>query len=280
MWNVAGAYPQRWFRSLLTVDDTRRDAPGENGDPVITETQIEQLRQEGHDEDWISQEYFCSFFGTHTGAYYGKIVGEIDQRGQITEVPWMPEYPVFTVWDLGVADATAIWFGQAIGREVRIIDYFSASGEGLPYFARELRNRPYYYSNHWAPHDIEVRELGSGKSRKEMASTLGIHFRVVPNLPLQDGIDAARALLQRCFFDRIKCDSGLRALRGYHKEWAAKKGDYRSYPFHDKWSHGADAFRYLALIADREQAGFAPQTAVVTEFDLFPSDKKGSYPYA
>lgn len=269
MWQVARANPQRWFSSLLTIEDTKRDSPGENGGAAVTKDQIEQLRREGMDEDWIQQEYYCSFFGTHTGAYYGKIVGDIDQRGQIRDVPWEPEYPVFTAWDLGVADATAIWFGQICGRELHIIDYFEASGEGLPYFARELRNRPYYYSNHWAPHDIEVRELGSGKSRKEIASTLGIYFRVVPNLPLQDGIDAVRVVLNRCFFDRVKCDKGLRALRGYRKEWDAKKGDYRSYPFHDKWSHGADAFRYLALIADRESSAFAPATSVNTDFNIF-----------
>ena len=188
----------------------------------------------------------------------------------------MPEYPVFTVWDLGVADATAIWFGQIAGREIHIIDYYEAQGEGLPYFARELRSRPYFYANHYAPHDIEVRELGSGKSRKEMAANLGLYFRVVPNLPIQDGIDAARAILQRCWFDRIKCDIGLRALRNYHKEWDQKKGVYRSNPFHDKSSHGADAFRYLALIADRENAASAPATSVLTEFELFPGDRSNS----
>jgi hypothetical protein len=196
-------------------------------------------------------------------------MSELDQRGQITALPWQPEFPVFTVWDLGVADSTAIWFGQVAGREIHLVDYFEAQGEGLAYFLRELRNRPYFYGNHWAPHDIEVREFGSGKSRREMAAELGIYFRIVPNLPLADGIDAARALLQRCWFDRVKCDAGLRALRGYRKEWNQKKGTYQSHPFHDKWSHGADAFRYLSLVADREGSGYAPVVKVNTDFDVY-----------
>lgn len=270
LWENAQKNSEWWWASLKTVEETRRDAAGERGGYVVGPEQIERLRAEGVDEDYIQQEYYCSFYGAHTGSYYGKMIAQLQKDNQVRQVPHEPTLPVYTVWDLGVADATAIWFAQNVGREVHLIDYYEASGEGLPHFAKEVRSRPYVYSTHWAPHDIEVRELGTGVSRKEMALPLGINFRVVPNLPIQDGIDAARALLSRCFFDRTKCDLGLRALQNYSKEWNPKAGEYKSYPKHDKWSHGADAFRYLAIIAERENSVYVGNSGKCeTEFDIF-----------
>jgi hypothetical protein len=136
---------------------------------------------------------------------------------------------------------------QSTGREIRVIDYYEASGEGLAHYAKVLQSRPYVYSKHWAPHDIEVRELGSGRSRKETASNLGLQFQVVPNLPIEDGIEAARSLLSRCWFDREKTERGLNALGSYHKAYDEKLRDWKSFPNHDWSSHAADAFRYLAV---------------------------------
>lgn len=282
LWEMAQRNRDWWWSSVKTIDDTHRDAPGENGRPVIAPEQIERLYAEGVDADYVEQEYRCSFSGAFVGSYYGKILSELERNGRIREVSWEPTLPVYTVWDLGVADSTAVWFAQNLGREVHLIDYFETQGEGLPFFAKEIRNRPYVYSTHWAPHDIEVRELGSGVSRKETAMGLGIHFRVVPNLPVQDGIDAVRALLPRCFFDRNKCDGGLRSLQNYSKEWNPKAGEYKSYPKHDKWSHGADAMRYLALIAERENSVYAPtQRDCQVEYDIFGEEKKDAgFPFS
>lgn len=275
LYERALAQPHRWFVSYLTINDTRRDAPGENNQPIISRAQIDQLLADGQDPDFIEQEYYCSFYGSHVGAYYGRLIASLYQSNQVREVPYDPTLPVFTAWDLGMADSTAIWFAQLVGREIRLIDYYEASSEGLPHFAKVLRDRPYVYSNHWAPHDIEVRELGTGQSRKEMASRLGVNFRIVPKLPISDGINAVRALLPRCWFDLLKCDLGLRHLQNYEKEWNKKKGDFNSYPKHDKSSHAADAFRYLALIADKESSSYMEAPTIETEFDLF-EDKKGN----
>jgi phage terminase large subunit len=226
-----------WFCERLTIDDTG----------VLTEKDMNQERREGMSEEMIQQEYYCSFEGVAFGAYYGKQLQSAENDGRIGKVLYETELGVETWWDLGIGDSTAIWFTQSTGREIRIIDYYEASGEGLAHYAKTLQSKPYVYSRHHAPHDIEVRELGSGRSRKETASALGIQFDVVPNLPIEDGIEAARSLLSRCWFDRQKCERGLNALGSYHKAYDDKLKDWKSFPNHDWSSHAADAFRYLAV---------------------------------
>lgn len=226
-----------WYAEILTVDDTK----------AISHEEIDADRREGMSEELIQQEYYCSFEGVAFGAYYGKQLQQAEQEGRIANVPFETGIGVETWWDLGVGDSTAIWFTQSIGREIRVIDYYEASGEGLPHYAKTLQEKPYVYSRHHAPHDIEVRELGSGRSRREIAQNLGISFDVVPNISIEDGIEAARALLSRCWFDKTKCERGLNALASYHKDWDEKLKTWRSQPKHDWASHAADAFRYLAV---------------------------------
>jgi phage terminase large subunit len=156
--------------------------------------------------------------------------------------------PVDTDWDLGVGDSTAIWFSQSLrSREVRLIDYYEASGEGLPHYALVLQSKPYVYGKHWAPHDIRVRELGSGKSRLEVAAALGIKFEVTPNIGFEDGISAARVMLPRCWFDAEKTKYGLESLTHYRRDYNTRLHEFKGTPVHDHYSHGADAFRGLAV---------------------------------
>jgi phage terminase large subunit len=162
--------------------------------------------------------------------------------GRVGRVPYDPLLPVHTAWDLGVGDATAIWFAQLIGAERRIVDYYEASGEGLQHYAAVLDKRGYKYGRHMAPPDIEVRELGSGKSRKEIAATLGIKFEVVKGMRLEDGINAARMMLPTCYFDEDKCKTGLEVLQNYRWDFNQRMDEFKSTPVHDWASHGADAF--------------------------------------
>lgn len=226
-----------WFCQLLTVDDTGALKPAD----------IEAERNAGMSEEMIQQEFYCSFEGVMFGAYYGKQMKEAEDSGRITKVDYEPGIGVETWWDLGIGDATAIWFTQTIGREIHVIDYYEQTGEGLAHYAKYLQSLPYIYSGHHAPHDIEVRELGTGRSRKEVAAEYGIAFDVVENLPFEDGIEAARTFLGRCWFDRHKCERGLNALRNYRKEYDDKHEIFKLKPLHDWASHGADAFRYLAV---------------------------------
>jgi hypothetical protein len=198
--------------------------------------------------DEYQQEYECSFEASVKGAIYAAELASARSSGRIVRVGVDPVLPVDTDWDLGVGDATAIWFSQSLrSGEVRLIDYYEASGEGLPHYAKVLRDKGYTYGTHWAPHDIAVKELGSGRSRLETAHTLGIRFQIAPNVPLEDGIHAARMLLPRCWFDETRCQAGLEALQHYRRDFNTRINEFKATPVHDWASHGADAFRYLAL---------------------------------
>src|SRR5262249_4189528 len=155
------------------------------------------------------------------------------EEGRITHVPYDPAVGVETWWDLGVSDSTAIWFTQTVGREIHVIDFYEESGEGLPHYAKVLQEKPYVYAAHHGPHDLQARELGSGKSRLETAQGLGIKFDVVPNIGRMDGIDAARAFIARCWFDRAKTEQGRLSLVSYRKTWDEKRKVFSSAPLHD-----------------------------------------------
>jgi len=205
--------------------------------------------------DQYAQEYECSWQANVPGAIYGKEMQDAFEGGRVCNVPYDSGHKVHTFWDLGIGDSTAIWFVQNVGRAVHVIDCFEARNEGLPFYARVLTEKGYLYGNHHAPHDIEVRELGSGKSRREVAYDLGINFRVVPKLSVEDGIHAAQLLLERCWFDRDNCKQGLEALRQYHRAYNERTRSFRTSPVHDWSSHFADSWRYVA-VGLKEDRGF------------------------
>lgn len=192
--------------------------------------------------------------------------------GRIRQVPVQIEAPVHTTWDLGVGDATAIWLWQRIGGEIHAVGYIEDSGEGLPYYAGRLKTwaleHRATFGVHYAPHDIAVREFSSGVSRIETARQHGIAFEMVPNIGLEDGIHAARMLFPRVYFDAEACEAGIDSLTHYRRDYNARLSEYKATPVHDWASHGADAFRYLALVADRQSnTGWvkapAPKLAIV-----------------
>lgn len=227
-----------WFSLKLKASDTALISPHE----------LVSARKE-MSEDQYEAEFECSFAASVVGSYWGREMTKAEADGRICRVPYQPEAQVDTWWDLGMEDATAVWFTQNIGREVHVIDYYEEAGSGLPGAIRELKSKPYIYGSHHAPHDIEVREWGSGegKSRREVAMALGIRFEIVPNLPKQDGIDAARSFIARCVFDREATTRGRLALVSYQKTWDEKRKVFSSGALHNWASDGADAFRYLAV---------------------------------
>lgn len=241
LYQLAQNDPEHWFCQLLTVDDTHV-IPQD----VLDQERREIIQKDGNDALY-QQEYMCSFTVPIAGAYYASHLMKAETEGRITTVPIETSLAVDTFWDLGIDDSTTIWFVQTAGQELRIIDYYENSGEGLAFYAKVLQEKGYVYGRHFAPHDIEVRELGSGKSRLETARGLGISFKVAPKLSIEDGIEAGRNILSKCWFDRTKCHKGLNALKSYHKEWDEKNKVYRPHPEHDWSSHGADAFRTFAV---------------------------------
>ena len=199
-------------------------------------------------DDEYAQEYECSFEAAVRGSYYGKEMAAAEATGRITTVPLEPVLPVDTDWDLGIGDAMAIWFSQSLRcGEVRLVDYYENSGEGFPHYVRVLREKGYTYGKHWAPHDIQVRELTSGRSRQETAASLGLTFEVAPRHSLDDGIHAVRMLLPKCWFAKDRCAVGIESLKHYRKDFNTRLNEYKDTPLHDHHSHAADAFRGLAV---------------------------------
>jgi len=244
---TARAFPDIWYSEVLTVEDTKAIP-----EAVLAQERREIIIKDGNDALY-QQEYMCNFDVPIQGAYYAKQLMLADDEGRIAGVPHDTAAEVHTAWDLGIDDAMSIWFFQAVGREIHFIDYFESSGEGISYYIKYLKEKPYVYGTHYAPHDIKVRELTTGRSRLETARSLGIRFEVVPRLDVEDGIEAVRNMLSRCWFDKTKCERGLSALRSYHKEWDEENQVFRLKPKHDWSSHGADAFRTFG-VGFREKA--------------------------
>jgi phage terminase large subunit len=213
---------------------------------IIPEKELEAARKLMSEPEF-KQEFECSFEASIRGAIYGNELDKAKEENRITNVPHVNDVKVYTFWDLGIGDSTAIWFLQAVNQELRFIDYYENSGEGLSHYIKKLSEKPYVYADHYAPHDIEVRELGTGKSRIEVARSLGINFKVSPKLELEDGINAARAVFNRCWFDQGKCKSGIEALQNYRRDYDSRLDEFKAVPVHDWASHGADAFRYFAV---------------------------------
>lgn len=195
------------------------------------------------------------------GAFYATQIRHLRQQGRITSVPWTPELPVHTAWDLGMNDMTVIWFFQVAGREVRFIDYYEANDATIAHYANVLQEKGYRYGRHFGPHDLEVREQFSAapgeepKTRRDIARLYhGIDFETVPRVEqMADGREAVRRFLPVCLFDEEKCGQGIKCVENYKREWDAARGVYKNYPLHDWSSHGAKAFETAARAPIFEQ---------------------------
>jgi hypothetical protein len=187
-----------------------------------------------------------AFEVSNEGLYYGRHIGLARLEKRIGFVPWDRDLPVFSAWDLGYNDSTAIWFFQVLHKEIRLIDYIEGAGESLSHWLSIVKSKPYAYDKHLAPHDITNHEYSTGMTRQAFGRKMGINFIAVPKTGVIEGIDMARNIMHRCWFDKDKCATGIIALDNYKKEWDDKHGCWRSQPLHNQFSHGADAFRYLA----------------------------------
>jgi phage terminase large subunit len=219
-------------------------------------------------EALFDQEYMCSFEAAVIGSFYGRVIARLERDKRVCAVPHDPSLPVYTGWDLGLDDSTAVWFAQIVGQEIRIIDYLEARNRALTDIARDVLSRGYTYAEHYLPHDVDTREMTTAKTRKETLETLGLRpIRAGSRLPVQDGINAARNMLPRCLFDETKTEKGLNALRQYRADWDSKNKTPRKTPLHDWSSHGADAFRELAvqLFDIKKSARYQP--LAITDYD-------------
>jgi hypothetical protein len=221
---------------------------------LLDKSELESALREMGEEKYM-QEFECSFHAPVEGAYYGKQINQLELLNRFVDIQYDDLARTFTAWDLGVGDSTAIWVAQLVNKEIRLIDFMEDHGQGLGHYVSWLRERGYENATHLLPHDVEVRELGTGRSRKEMLQDAGLSIQVVSKLSIDDGIQAVRRMLPRCWFDP-KTRDGLNALRNYRRDYNEKRDVFFDRPLHDWSSHASDAFRYLAVGIDEGTEGW------------------------
>lgn len=236
VWKTAQSADGRWFSASLRASETG----------LIEKTELLDARL-SMSVDQYEQEFECSFEAAILGAYYGVQMREAEIR--ITLVDYDEEFPVHTAWDLGRTDDTAIWFYQVIRGEIRVLEYHGSNGNDVAFYGHLIKAKRYRYGQHWLPHDARAKTLASSRSViEQLADHLdAATLRIVPNLSIQDGIQAVRLCLPRCWFDRERTEEGVESLKQYQREWDEEKKVFRDKPLHDWTSHAADAFRMLAL---------------------------------
>ena len=215
---------------------------------ILDAAELESAKKEMGD-DRYAQEFECSFQAPVTGSFYGELINQLEEKGRITGIEFEPLAKTVCAWDLGMSDSTAIWVAQVVGKEVRLVDFLENHGIGLDYYFGWLQENNYHHAMQILPHDVEVRELGTGKSRKEVLQEAGLEITVCPRLSVADGIQSVRQLLPRCWFDK-DTKQGLDALRNYRRDYDERRAVFYDKPLHDWSSHAADAFRYLAVGLD------------------------------
>jgi len=247
-----------WFNYIAKASDTK----------IVDPEELVKAKEVMGDKKY-QQEFECDWIANIEGAIYNDALAKMEDNKQLTRVPYDPSLPVSTAWDLGVADHSSIIFFQQIGRAINIIDYHEERGQGLPHYIQMLKQKDYIYKNHYAPHDIEVTEFGNGKTRREVAYQLGIRFKVVPKLPLEDGIHATTMTLPKCWIDTDHCKKLIDALRHYHRKYIDKNRMFRSKPVHDWSSHACDAMRYLSVGLEEIKTGqTAPQEVADNSYQI------------
>lgn len=249
LWNIA-SNSDDWFAYKMGIEETRH----------IPLEEIQKEREEGiMSDDLIMQEYYCSFDQGVEGSFYGKYIDKMRIQNQIGQVPWEPSFKVNTSFDIGVRDSTCIIFFQVVGQTIRIIDCYENSKEGLEHYVKVINSKPYTYGKHIAPHDIKVKEWGSGITRIEKAKQLGLNFITANDVAIVDGIEAVRSSLPKIWIDDVRCAPLIKALENYRQEFDSKRKIYKSQPLHDWSSHYADAMRYLCVSLPKTRDGLTAE---------------------
>lgn len=239
---------KEWFTQLLTVEDTKRP----DGSPVITQEDIERERRGGMSEEMIRQEFYCDWNVGLIGAYYTKELDAAEKEGRITRFAIDPRIPVYTFWDIGVHDATAIWWMQPKDGYLHMINYYEATDQGIEHFIQKIHDvgqaLNIKYATHFAPHDMANREWGgNARSRLNIAISLGISFSVIPAKAIEDGIQAVRSIFPRVKFHIDNCRQGIDALREYRRKYDEINRVFMTAPLHNWASNCSDSFRYMAI---------------------------------
>jgi hypothetical protein len=225
-----------WFSLMLKASESG----------LIDAEELEAARADMTPEQF-AQEFECSFDAAILGAYYAAEIANMERAGRIGAIDVEPLLPVHTAWDLGIGDSTAIWFFQVVGNELRIVDFYEATGQAIPHYAAVIAAKGYKRGDDWVPHDAKVRDYGTGRTRIETMTQHGLKPRLVPDHKIMDGINAVRLTLPQARIDEGRCKDGIEALRQYRAEFDEKARVFKDAPKHDWTSHCADAMRYVAM---------------------------------
>lgn len=246
-----------WFAITLKASQTK----------VIPEDELAVVRANSTEEDY-RQEFECDWSAANKGTYYDSYMTKAEEEGRITSVPYDPAALVHTAWDLGIDDHMVIWFYQVVGREIHVIDHIEDNDKGLDYYLKVVKEKPYNYGTHFFPHDANQRELtNGGRARIEVITEiLGNNCEVLKRISVEDGINAVRMILNRCWFDKKQCYRGILALKNYRKKFNEKLNTY-SGAVHDEFSHSADGFRVLGLSLSRDLGRMNDVRGSFTKYD-------------
>lgn len=241
MWLKAKENPKTWFTQIQTIKDTG----------LISEQEIADAIARGDiSYEKAQQEYYCSFLSLNEQTYYGRYVDDMRLRGRIGDFPWDPSYPVHAGFDWGHRDQTVAIFFQLIQGTVRIIDCQAKTGEGLEFYAKYMKDKPYTYGTLIGPHDMRVHELTTNQTRWAKMHSLGYTFQIAPHVPVQDGIESCRTILPRTYINAKEghCSDLVKALENYRAERVTVHGTALSKPKHDSYSDFCDSWRYCCLM--------------------------------
>jgi len=239
LYNFAKDNPE-WYCKKLTVEESK----------LISQEEIEKKHSQGISEEFLQQEYYCSFEIGVQGSYYGKLVRDMRQEGRLGHVPYDKNLLVYTAWDLGFSDSMSIIFFQKRGNEILIIDFYENQGYQIAHYLDHLRSKPYAYGKHFAPHDAKSHDR-TGNTFVQIAREQGFQFNVLERqLSVLEGIEKVRGTFPRIFIDEKKCEYLERCLLQYHADYDEKTHIYKNTPKHDWSSHAADCLRYLVQSLD------------------------------
>lgn len=233
-----------WFCQALPASQTKALPAG------MLESELSEYKREYGDEQgeaFFNQEYECSFDAALLGAVYGGHMSRLEKAGRIgAHVEYDPEMPVHTAWDLGFGDSTVIVMFQVAKNEIRVIDFYEASGHDIKHYCDHLKSKAYNFGEHYVPHDAANKLLAAGgRSIVQLAWMNGVKMRVVAATSMANSISALRETLDITYFSP-RCEKLVEALKQYRYEYDQAKQTFRDKPVHDWTSHFADACEIMA----------------------------------